>query len=211
MTHRGHFLYETAEADKIDITAMYNEALEKLNELEFESGQIFDLKEVEENVFVALLEDFKKGLSLRKIKENFATNIGAKNKRGKIILIKELKTVIWDREFTLPIVYDCYKGEVVTEEQVAAVRNFVNNPQWVVKSKGMVESFCHDDLINDPNNQKKNNIFSYVVPESIFVKRDDSNPRVAIMCKYRYDMEHGLAVVFSHDGNIKVGLQDIIL
>ena len=31
------------------------------------------------------------------------------------------------------------------------------------------------------------------------------------MCKYRYDPEHGLAVVFSHEGKVSVGIQDIIL
>ena len=31
------------------------------------------------------------------------------------------------------------------------------------------------------------------------------------MCKYRYDIEHGLAVVFATDGSVTVGLQDFIL
>lgn len=106
LTHRGHFLYETAEADKIDITAMYNEALEKLNELEFESGQVFSLKEIEGNVFVALLEDFKKGLSLREIKENFATNIGAKNKRE-----KDLAKVVISGKFKLKDLFDVDKED----------------------------------------------------------------------------------------------------
>ena len=106
LTHRGHFLYETAEADKIDITAMYNEALEKLNELEFESGQVFSLKEVEGNVFVALLEDFKKGLSLKEIKENFATNIGAKNKRE-----KDLAKVVISGKFKLKDLFDVDKED----------------------------------------------------------------------------------------------------
>ena len=31
------------------------------------------------------------------------------------------------------------------------------------------------------------------------------------MCKYRYDEEHGLAVVFYSEGKVTVGDQDIIL
>jgi len=34
---------------------------------------------------------------------------------------------------------------------------------------------------------------------------------VAIMCKYKYDIEHGIAIVFFSDGKIEVGTQDIIL
>ena len=62
----------------------------------------------------------------------------------------------------------------------------------------------------DNENNRKDNIFSYIKPEYLFVKRED-HPRVALMCKYRYDMEHGLAVVFAADGGITVGTQDIIL
>ena len=65
--------------------------------------------------------------------------------------------------------------------------------------------------MNDDENAKKDNIFSYIKPECLFVKRDKENPRIAMICKYRYDLEHGLAVVFSSDGEVTVGMQDIIL
>ena len=60
-------------------------------------------------------------------------------------------------------------------------------------------------------NIKKDNIFSYIKPDYLFVKRDDECPRVALMCKYRYEPENGLAIVYSSDGKAKVGIQDIIL
>ena len=63
----------------------------------------------------------------------------------------------------------------------------------------------------DVSNSNKDNIFTYVKPVNIFVKHEEVNPRVAIMCKYRYDMEHGLAVVFMHDEKIIVGNEDIII
>ena len=72
------------------------------------------------------------------------------------------------------------------------------------------ERFCREEVIADSENNKKDNIFSYIKPEYIFVKCED-HPRVAIMCKYRYDIEHGLAVVFATDGSVTVGLQDFIL
>ena len=117
---------------------------------------------------------------------------------------------IWGRNFTLPVKYDCYKGEEVTETQEKAITDFCNQHDWIESSKHQVEEYCRDYVIEDNEIDKKDNVFSYVKPEYLFVKRED-NPRILIVCKYRYDLEHGLAVVFSPDGSITVGSQDIIL
>ena len=58
---------------------------------------------------------------------------------------------------------------------------------------------------------KKDNIFSYVKPDYLFVKNETKYHKVALMCKYRYDEEHGLTVVFDSEGKVTVGDQDIIL
>ena len=126
-------------------------------------------------------------------------------------MTKSINIEIWGREFSLEIEYDCYSGESVTQNQIDAIERFSNNPKWIEKAKKSVEGFCKKDVQNDQENQKKDNIFSYIKPVGIFVKRDNMKPRVAIMCKYRYDPDHGIAVVFDHNGNVTVGLQDIIL
>jgi hypothetical protein len=107
--------------------------------------------------------------------------------------------------------FDCYSGEQVTKEQVEALENFENHPEWISNAKPVVETFCSKKVAEDLENQKKDNIFSYLKPDYLFIKRDSRSPRVAIMCKYRYDMENGLAVVFSNSGSASVGLQDSIL
>lgn len=126
-------------------------------------------------------------------------------------MIESLEINIWGREFTLPIEYDCYEDETVTTEQINALKQFTIHSEWIVNSKSYVEAFCKDQVMEDEENRKKENIFSYIKPKCIFVKRDNECPRIALMCKYRYDLEHGLAVVFSSKGEIIVGIQDIIL
>ena len=126
-------------------------------------------------------------------------------------MTETLKLNIWDREFTLPIEYDCYKGEKVTKEQKAAIKNFAKHKDWIDASRSRVEEFCKEQVLEDDDNQKKDNIFSYIKPDYLLVKRDTKNPRVAMMCKYRYEPEHGLAIVYSADGEVTVGIQDIIL
>ena len=126
-------------------------------------------------------------------------------------MIESLEVSIWGRKFTLPVEYDCYEGEEVTKAQSQALKRFKSHTEWIEQSKSIVEKYCREQVMSDDENAKKDNIFSYIKPECIFVKRDKENPRIAMMCKYRYDLEHGLAVVFSSDGKVTVGMQDIIL
>ena len=126
-------------------------------------------------------------------------------------MTESLELIIWGRSFSLPVVFDCYEGEIVSKEQEKSLNRFVSHQEWIEKSQQTVEEYCKDDVLDDDENTKKDNIFSYLKPECIFVKHEEKRPRVAIMCKYRYDLEHGLAVVFYSDGKIIVGIQDIIL
>lgn len=126
-------------------------------------------------------------------------------------LINTVDITIWDRQFTLPVEYEYYSEETITEQQQQAVESFIAHPEWIIKAKSIIEQYCFESVMEDEENSKKNNVFSYVKPEYLFVKRDKKNPRTALMCKYRYDLEHGLAIIFSSDGNIVVGSQDMIL
>lgn len=55
------------------------------------------------------------------------------------------------------------------------------------------------------------NIFKYVVPKAIFIKRDHQKHIFALMCHFKLDMEHGLALVFQENKLVKIGAEDIIL
>lgn len=126
-------------------------------------------------------------------------------------MIDKASISIWDRLFSLPVEYDCYQGELVTQEQIDALNVFLSHKEWIEASKSQVENYCRNQVLADDENCKKDNVFSYIIPESIFVKREHPHPRIALMCKYRYDLEHGLAIVFSTSGSVAVGSQDVIL
>lgn len=126
-------------------------------------------------------------------------------------MINSISISVWGRVFTLPIVYDCYKGESVTKEQIESLNIFLSHEDWIANAKQPVEDYCRELVSEDEENFKKDNIFSYVKPERIFVKRGFDYPRIALLCKYLYDPEHGLAIMFSADGTASVGSQDIVL
>lgn len=121
-----------------------------------------------------------------------------------------IELMIWDRSFLLRIEYDCYDDEKITVAQENAVKQFLSHGEFITRAKAQVEEFCREQVQADVDNNKKDNIFSYIKPIYLFVKRE-AQPRVAIMCNYKYDLEHGVAIVFTADGTISVGTQDIIL
>lgn len=118
---------------------------------------------------------------------------------------------IWGRTLNIPIVFDQYGEEIVLKEQEKSLNRFIEHTEWLDNAIKKVEAYCKSDVMNDVENNRKSNIFSYIKPDYLFIKRETAWPRVALMCKYRYDPEHGLAVVFDMAGSITVGLQDTIL
>lgn len=125
-------------------------------------------------------------------------------------MINQLDICIWGRDFSVPVDYNCYAGESLLPEQMDAINTFITHPAWLETAKSSVEQYCRDQVMEDAENSKKENVFSYIKPQGFFVKREQK-PRIALMCKYRYDIEHGIAVVFDMDGSVTVGPQDIIL
>ena len=116
--------------------------------------------------------------------------------------------MIWGREFELKVIYDCYGGEEVLPIQKDVYEAFVKDSGVICNSKEAVEKYCLEENREEIGTDQIDNIFKYVIPQSIFVKRDG---RIALLCKYKYDMEHGIAVVFKDGKFIEVGSQDIIL
>lgn len=124
-------------------------------------------------------------------------------------MIKSVDLNIWGRDFSLPVQYDCYAGEEVTQNQIASLNEFISNLNLLVDAKKKVEIYCKEQVEADDKNEKKNNIFSYIKPDYLFVKRSDKS-EIALICNYRYDPEHGIAIVFKENKKILVGGQDIV-
>ena len=116
------------------------------------------------------------------------------------------KITIWEREFELNVVFDCYKGEEVTNIQKEALKNFLAHPELLDGCRKKVEEYCK----NSQPDINLENIFRFVVPQAIFVSRSNEH-LIGIMCAYKFDMEHGLAIVFRNEVFDKIGTQDIII
>jgi hypothetical protein len=119
---------------------------------------------------------------------------------------------IWGREFELDIVFDCYKGESILPAQTDVLNKFLKNAEIVNQAKSAVESYCiqkDSDLIGTSG---IDNIFKYVIPKSIYVQRaKDNRHLIGLMCNYKYDVEHGLVIIFENERFKSIGIQDEIL
>ena len=117
------------------------------------------------------------------------------------------KIVLWNREFELEVIYETYDGIGVSDKQTNALKVFQSNKESLIRSKDAVEAyFVETGYISGA--EKDVNLFRFIMPRYVYVTRDG---RVSLMCDFKYDLEHGIAIVFK-DGELeKTGPQDIIL
>ena len=73
-----------------------------------------------------------------------------------------------------------------------------------------VEKYILKNGLKENGISEVDNIFKYVMPKSISVPKAKKRV-VALMCNYKFDMEHGIAVIFEDEKFKKVGPQDLVL
>ena len=123
--------------------------------------------------------------------------------------MNKAKVCIWGRDFELPVSFQNFPGEEVTKMQnmmldtiptIDYSDSLAMVEQYIMKYNGFEIGTDHID-----------NIFKYVMPKSVLVTRNEKERCFAIICNYKFDMEHGLAVVYENEKYKTVGAQDIIL
>ena len=117
------------------------------------------------------------------------------------------KINVWGREFDLTVIFDCYKGEEILSIQEDAIKKFVASAGELLSSSTDIEKYCIErdtDSIGD----SISNIFKYVIPTSLFVKRDEKKRVVDMLCNYRFDEEHGIVMTFENERLVHIGTQD---
>ncbi|MGN9106733.1 DUF6985 domain-containing protein [Oliverpabstia intestinalis] len=124
--------------------------------------------------------------------------------------MSKVKTTIWGREFELPVIVKQFKGKDVTEIQEDAVDQLERNMVIFDSAESEVEKYILKNGLKENGISEVDNIFKYVMPKSISVPKAKKRV-VALMCNYKFDMEHGIAVIFEDEKFKKVGPQDLVL
>ena len=121
------------------------------------------------------------------------------------------KLTIWGREFDLRVVFDCFDDEEVLTIQEQALEAFLKADAAIENSKKQVENYILNDDYAELETDSIDNIFKYVIPTDIYLPRTPEIRTAAILCDYRFDEEHGIAVVFENEQFKEIGTQDIVL
>ncbi len=119
----------------------------------------------------------------------------------------------WGKEITLEVRFDLLDDERVTSRQAYALGAIFVSWGAVNAALDAVKSYCLGNdgnmLASECGTARIDDIFDVVEPYSLFVVRDDSKRSVALMCHYRLDPEHGLALLFENERLTKIGPEDI--
>lgn len=116
---------------------------------------------------------------------------------------------IWGKSHHLNVIYDRYAGEEVLPIQEDALSRITNNTDAIDKALPKVKDYCLKSEYKG-NLTANDSIFKYVKPKSLYVKRTKKDRIVALLCDYKFDLEHGLAIVFKNEKLKEIGEGDII-
>lgn len=121
----------------------------------------------------------------------------------------KVKCTIWNREFELNVVFQNFPGEEVTanQEKISDSLESFDFDISLAKVKEYIIKWNSEEV----GSLEISNIFKYVIPKSVLIPREDEKQIFALMCNYKFDMEHGMAIVFENGKLKEVGPQDIIL
>lgn len=121
------------------------------------------------------------------------------------------KISIWGREFDLKVVFDCFDDEEILPIQEQALKSFLKADAAIEDSKKQVESYILNDDYAELETDSIDNIFKFVIPTDIYIPRTPETRTAALLCDYRFDEEHGIAIVFENERFKEIGTQDIVL
>ena len=130
-------------------------------------------------------------------------------------MTNEIKRLnIWGRDFEIEILYEEYEDEGRTHAQDVALNSLLGNWSVVNSSLDAVKRFCAERYPNEleaiSGGRTIDNIFRYVMPESLFVLRREGARALELLCRSRLDPEHGLAVYFENEAFAGVGTEGTI-
>ena len=130
--------------------------------------------------------------------------------------MNKIKIAFCDREFELEITYDVFEDELLLKGQIDTLDEFLNisnedRDKLFEKVKQEIIKYIYENNKDDLNEEKIENIFKYIIPTEIYIERNEDVHIVDILCEYKFDMEHGLAIQFENEEFKKIVSQDEVL
>lgn len=110
----------------------------------------------------------------------------------------------------MEIIYDVLDSEDAISAETEALETLKRNWNVAEESLDAVKQYCLNDKRNDVPGNVISNIFMYVVPQALYIERSEIKRVVGLLCAYRPDPEHNLAIVFENEHLREIGPEDIL-
>lgn len=130
--------------------------------------------------------------------------------------MSNIKVNLWGREFELEVVYDQYEGESILPKQEDTLNKFIElirseeGKKILEEAKKKIIDYIFG-VDKDKLQEEITNIFKYVIPTSLYIERTEDKHVIDIMCEYKFDIEHGIAIQFENEQFKKIVPQDFVL
>jgi hypothetical protein len=126
--------------------------------------------------------------------------------------IKSIDLVVWGTVSNLPIEFSSSVAPNYLSVAEESVRQFANNSSAITEgTRTAVESYIKKTAfaigISTPGF-----LTDCVKPHMLLVRVDDDGcVSIALLCGFKYDPEHDIAIVFRNQELVEVGSQDIVV
>ena len=124
-------------------------------------------------------------------------------------MINKMSIAIWERKFELDVIYKTFAGKGITALQGEAADMFYKKKEFN-DSLEQIKMYVMSNGGLENGVTGIDNIFRYVMPKCIYIPKAN-NRTVAILCDYRFDPEHGIAVVYENDIFTRIDEEGVII
>lgn len=119
--------------------------------------------------------------------------------------------IIWGRKFNLDLYFQSCADSNMFEKQKAAYNAFEEKPEALITALPKLQAYIEKNYSDRLSEKQISNIFKYVIPKTLFVPKQTKGNTIALLCDFKFDIEHGMALVFTNEKLKELGSQDIIL
>ena len=79
----------------------------------------------------------------------------------------------------------------------------------ILSDSKIIQNYCKNQLGNA--NTQDEDIFRYILPKTIYVVRSPANRVIALLCDSKFDIEHGIAVIYKNEQFSRIAVQDELI
>lgn len=124
--------------------------------------------------------------------------------------LMKIKINAWGRAFKIDVLYEWIdKNDEILESQREAVQKFEIDSEELLKDPEPVKKYI-EKTDGSQIDGEVGNIFYYCIPRALFVRHEEKNPQVVLMCDYRFDEENGINLVFDQKKLVRICREDEI-